>query len=689
MCDNDNQSRKIKKCSKCNNDYKVYYVTCKRFKGVPGATGATGHIGPTGYTGSTGSTGYTGPTGNTGSTGPTGPTGDTGPQGLPGTASNTGATGYTGNTGNTGPTGNTGQTGNTGDTGPTGNTGSTGYGATGPTGFTGSTGPTGFTGNTGFTGTTGPTGFTGSTGPTGFTGSTGYGATGPTGNTGDTGPTGFTGSTGYGATGPTGFTGPTGPTGFTGPTGMTGETGATGPPSLQEIWLIQGGVSPATNSTDDIYRTGHVLISTSAQSQLGANVLFEVQEGPSSLSNTGTVSSTLGKQAIAASSLNPTFNGEYSSLISTYDCNIHNTSEICSILTSATGSISNGSKACSLISTANSNINSNFSSISVLSSMLSTDGSHMLGNVESMILGSSGCTMQNCTQSTILSSNNAVMISSENKVLIGNNVYGITPPGSMDPGGVSLLIGSGSSTTPTFAAHGIGVAAYITGVGPTGAGCSIGVVMASQIVSPWSDYGEYFEWEDGNPFNQDRRGLFVTFSDLYPEKIKVASLNDKILGIVTQTSGMIGNAAELSWRGAIECDKFNQPIKEYNRLYDLQQFVKKLNISIEGKTEQQLTDILRNHGQLWGDFNDPSREKPMILKQSNNFDPNKEYIARSKRPEWSCIGLLGCLVVLEELPGSCVVGKHVDCSFNGKAIPGSQLRVMKRISNDTIMVFFR
>jgi hypothetical protein len=231
---------------------------------------------------------------------------------------------------------------------------------------------------------------------------------------------------------------------------------------------------------------------------------------------------------------------------------------------------------------------------------------------------------------------------------------------------------------------GIGVAAYITA---SGTPISTGVVVANSFISPFSDYGEYFEWADNNPYNEDRRGFFVTFSD--NQTIMKATPGSYILGVVTKTSSVIGNANEFSWGDTILRDKFNEPLTEYNRLYDLQQFAQSLHLPINNKSEAELVALLRTQGVAWGDFNDPTRERPRLLKINPNFDPNKTYIPRSKRPEWSCVGLLGQLTVLEEIPGSCTPGRLVNCSANGKAILGDTYRVLKRISSDTVLIFFK
>lgn len=713
QCESDQCMTTTKCCTKCKDLCKVYYVTCKRFKGVPGATGPTGSNGQTGATGATGF----GPTGPTGEIGPEGPTGPNS-----GFTGNTGATGPTGSTGATGfgATGPTGDTGSTGPIGETGSTGATGFGATGPMGETGPTGGTGSTGATGF-GATGPIGETGPTGGTGSTGATGFGATGPIG---EIGPTGNTGATGFGATGPIGETGPsgaTGPTGF-GPTGPTGIMGPTG--GGQNVWLDESTIIPATNSTNPVYRTGAVLVATSNQTRSNANLIFEATQGPVALSNTGTVTTTTTRGFVAAS-LNPSISGDGASIISAND-SIVDGGLASVIVSSGTGHIVNG-QGCMLLSTTDSTIMPDGFTNSVLSSIQCSNSSGMTACGESMINSCQSCSMAGSNQSMILATNQSVIDTSHHSVLMGcsnctitngsnqtaiiacqssqinnstmstvlasnnasintlNNVVlvGTDSRASGNAGFVSLQIGAGN-VAPVAQGDGIGIAAFIQ---TQGTPISTGIVAAAQFNTWAGDYGEYFEWVDGNLGKQDRRGLFVTFND--SEKIRIATSNDHILGIVTETSGVVGNAQELGWVGSIERDKFGQPITVYNRLYDLRQAVRKLNISVEGKTEAQLVEILRVDGRAWGDFNDPTRVRPMIHATTPQYNPLQPYIPRSQRSEWACIGLLGCLAVLEEHPNTCLPGKYVDCSPSGKATPGNNYRVLRRLSPDTILIFFR
>lgn len=69
------------------------------------------------------------------------------------------------------------------------------------------------------------------------------------------------------------------------------------------------------------------------------------------------------------------------------------------------------------------------------------------------------------------------------------------------------------------------------------------------IYATGADFGEYFEWYDGNPNNEDRTGYFVTLHE-DTGKIKIANSEDDILGITTDSEAFIGNYGE---------DKKNNP----------------------------------------------------------------------------------------------------------------------------------
>jgi len=113
-----------------------------------------------------------------------------------------------------------------------------------------------------------------------------------------------------------------------------------------------------------------------------------------------------------------------------------------------------------------------------------------------------------------------------------------------------------------------------------------------------ADYAEYFEWADGNPGAEDRRGLTVTLTD---DKIRLATVSDApndIIGAVSAVPTVLGDSAWSRWQGMYVLDAFGCSTTELNPTYD----------------------------------------------------PAAEYIPRSERKEWAPIGLMGKLRVLNGRP---------------------------------------
>lgn len=518
--------------------------------------------------------------------------------------------------------------------------------------------------------------------------------------------------------------------------------------------MIETTTNPATNATQDIYRSGSVLISPLTDTRSNSNLILEVNGGPVALSNTGTVASTA--RGLVAASINPTLSADGCSLISTENSTINGTSRASMIMASGTGHVDGigsyllGTSECSigangliptvlsgmasslqagitgsnysliaastysLISASNQGVILGSTGSTITSSTLSgiingsgtiSGGTHEMiigstgGNIDtsnqcslvstqtstitndssqSAVIASEACTIGNSNQSVVLASTNASAIGTANLLLIG--VDCIAEPSKT----IGLQIGGGL-VAPTNPGDGIGISATITAKGTP---ISTGTLYAAAFTTPYSDYGEMFEWEDGNPYRDDRRGLFVAFSEAYPERIRIAMHGDAVLGVVTETSNIIGNSQELAWVGALAKDKFGQPIHVYDRRADLVSFLEQCNYHTSAtQPESELEAILRTYPS-WSSFNHPNRALPMNLQNSPEYDAQQVYIPRSRRSEWTCVGLLGCLVVLEDHPGSCVPGQYISVSA-GKAVPGTTYRVMRRISPDTVMIFFR
>ena len=185
------------------------------------------------------------------------------------------------------------------------------------------------------------------------------------------------------------------------------------------------------------------------------------------------------------------------------------------------------------------------------------------------------------------------------------------------------------------------------------------------------------EWEDGNTDNEDRRGLFVTWGA--NDKIKIANAGDEIVGIVSATSSVIGNAYEDSWQGMYLTDAFGQPITQIVH-HDAEY------------ADVEVPDI-DEHGNIL----DTTHTEQQLLREAYDaeeyavnpdYDPAQEYIPRSQRREWAKVGMLGQLIVIDD--GTCTVGSRCTVGDNGKAVASEEgYRVMERIDETHIKIFFK
>ena len=90
--------------------------------------------------------------------------------------------------------------------------------------------------------------------------------------------------------------------------------------------------------------------------------------------------------------------------------------------------------------------------------------------------------------------------------------------------------------------------------GSAGPGAGVGNIYLDSggVYSGGADYAEMFEWNDGNANSADRRGFFVSLVN--GNKIEVG--NSNVVGVVSSSPAVIGDAADLSWQGKYERDEF-------------------------------------------------------------------------------------------------------------------------------------
>ena len=147
-------------------------------------------------------------------------------------------------------------------------------------------------------------------------------------------------------------------------------------------------------------------------------------------------------------------------------------------------------------------------------------------------------------------------------------------------------------------------------------------------VTPAADYAEMFEADNVDGIGP---GFFVTYSGELSNKIRKATSADKdILGVVSGHPACLADAAWGRWGKKYLYDEFCRYVLDYN-----------------------------------GD---------RVL--NPNFNPDKEYIPRAERKEWSPVGMLGKLNVRTS---EDITSTYVDVDDSGMAKNGKRFRVIEII----------
>lgn len=165
------------------------------------------------------------------------------------------------------------------------------------------------------------------------------------------------------------------------------------------------------------------------------------------------------------------------------------------------------------------------------------------------------------------------------------------------------------------------------------------VYGAAAYNSTGADIAEYYEWLDGNPNNEDRRGLFVTLEGRY---IRLATSEDTyIKGVISAIPAVIGNSYDDTWQGMYQKDIFGEII-----------------------TDEDGRALI-----------------------NPDYDPTKKYQPRSKRYEFGLVSDWGQLVLVDD--GTCVENGFAKCGDGGKATAANEptrIRVMERLDENHILV---
>jgi hypothetical protein len=193
---------------------------------------------------------------------------------------------------------------------------------------------------------------------------------------------------------------------------------------------------------------------------------------------------------------------------------------------------------------------------------------------------------------------------------------------------------------------------------------------AGTVTSTGADYAELFEWLDGNPNGDDRVGMIVA---LEGDKIRPATAEDEILGVISGTAMVLGDNAAWEWKDKYVTDNYGrivyaEPVEEFAEYTDY----------VDPEDESTWKNVKESTG-----FTAYPKLNP-------NYDPEREYISRENRKEWDAVGLLGKLHINDD--GSCIVGGYAKVGKDGIATASTDktnIRVMKRITDTIILALVK
>lgn len=151
-----------------------------------------------------------------------------------------------------------------------------------------------------------------------------------------------------------------------------------------------------------------------------------------------------------------------------------------------------------------------------------------------------------------------------------------------------------------------------------------------------ADYAEMFEWDDGNPNNEDRVGYSVVLTN--GNKIRKATSSDaagNIIGVVSGRPAVVGDTASLGWHGKWETDDFAR-----RKTGDVTFYRWDIEEDGETKTLVHRADDLPSDVTIPNDAEEIVSEAELI---SSDYDNTAEYTPRRERQQWDAIGMLGKL----------------------------------------------
>ena len=176
-----------------------------------------------------------------------------------------------------------------------------------------------------------------------------------------------------------------------------------------------------------------------------------------------------------------------------------------------------------------------------------------------------------------------------------------------------------------------------------------GQVNAAKFETHNADYAEFWEWADQNIADEDRVGLFVTFTG---NKIMISEKGDPLVkvGVVSACPSVLGDSDQKEWLKKYKKDIYGRDIWE---------------------------DVEQEDGTV---------VKDRVL--NPEYDETQKYVKRADRPEWDAVGTHGKLVVRDD--GTCQPDGFCVPTDGGIATAADEgFYVMERLDESHIRIYMR
>ena len=162
-----------------------------------------------------------------------------------------------------------------------------------------------------------------------------------------------------------------------------------------------------------------------------------------------------------------------------------------------------------------------------------------------------------------------------------------------------------------------------------------------------ADYAEFFEWDDGNASDEDRRGYSVV---LVNNKIRKATSSDTasdIIGVVSANPSVVGDTGWNNWSGKYLRDDFSSYVTETYTSTKWSEDVTDEDGTVRTEQRDYETDKIPSDVTVPDDAVvhtvDDAGNTLTRRRLNPDYDETLTYVSREDRQEWDAIGMMGKL----------------------------------------------